>query len=312
MVAGKPLFNLRVDIEGCAHDVYVNGGLITRNLEGSKDHTEYPINHWLRSGSNEIQVNMLKPEGQLDECNVKVELRYKDEATAPDAPGVSLTTLVHDAQRAPATAPTDGSSPSGSFDSRTGQPATSGADVRVGAVVITTLPGKMSSVHSLSRAVEMAVPFPEWAFFRGEVQRPDWDYENKQERQPVYDALLAAYQALHDRLAKGDVDAFVDACEERSREMDLAYYMTPGSSREILRKQVASAITNSNFELESLYKSPGKYWGYLVGSKGTLVALTQGTRASALLSFQKKGGQELAIVLPVFFRKEQGNYIVTR
>jgi hypothetical protein len=312
MIPGKPLFSLRLDIEGCVHDVYVNGGLVTRNLEGGPEHTEYPVNHWLRSGANELQVKLLKPEGQADECNVKAVLRYKDEAAAADAPGITLATLAHDARQAPANAPTEGSSPSGVFDSRTGQPATSGGDVRVSPAVINPLPGKMSNVHLLTRTVEMTVPFPEWAFFRGEVQRPDWDYESKEARQPVYGPLLAAYQALHDLLAKGNVDAFVDACEERSREMDQAYYLAPGSSRETLRKQVAAAISNPKFELESLEKEPGKYWGYLVGSTGRLVALTQGRRASALLSFQKKTGEELALVFPAFFRIERGKHIVSR
>ena len=305
MVPGKPLFNVRLDIEGCAHDVYVNGGLVTRNLEGTPAHAEYPVNHWLRSGSNLLQVNMLLPEGEPDTCNVKLELRYKDDSAPPDAPALTLATLVHDGTTAPANNPTLGSSPSGSFDSRTGQPATSSADVRVSAATIQPLTPKVPQAHVLSRSVELGLPFPEWAFFRGEVQRPDWDYESKEARQPVYGALLETYQSLHDLLAKGDIDAFVDACEERSREMDIAYYQPSGTSREALRSQVASAIANSKFELESIRKNPGKYWGYLVGPQGTLVALTQGTRASALLSFQRKG-EELAIVLPTFFRKEQG------
>jgi hypothetical protein len=312
MVPGKPLFNVRLDIEGCAHDVYVNGGLVTRNMEGAPAHAEYPVNHWMRSGSNLLEVKLLKPEDEPDTCNAKLELRYKDDSAPADTPSLTLATLVHDATTAPAGNPTAGSSPSGSFDFRTAEPASSNADVRVSAATLQPLSAKVSHVQVLSRSVELGLPFPEWAFLRGEPQRPEWDYESKQERQPVYDALLASYQSLHDMLAKGNVDAFVDACEERSREMDQAYYLSAGTSREALRQQVAAAITNPKFELESIYKVPGKYWGYLVGARGTLVALTQGTRASALLSFQMKGGEELAIVLPVFFRRDQGKYIVAR
>jgi hypothetical protein len=313
MLAGKPLFSLRLDIERCAHDVYVNGGLITRNLDGTPAHAEYPVNHWLRSGANDIQIFMMKWEGDPDECDVKAEINWKEERGAAGAAPVKLLTLAHDAKLATPADPAPGSSASGTFDARTGSVTTpSTGDLRVTAASVTRLTGKLAHIHVLSRSFEVSLPFPEWAFFRGEVQMRATDFESKEARRPVYNELFAAYEKLRDMLARRDVDAFLDACEERSREIDIAYYKRPGDTRASLRRDVESALNNPALELATFDRVDKGMWGYLVGSKGTLVTLYQGNRASTILRFPMKDGSAFSVILPVFFRRENGKYIVTR
>jgi hypothetical protein len=311
MLPGKPLFDVRIDIEHCPHDVYVNGGLVTRNLHANPTHVEYPINHYLRSGQNDVEVQMLKSESEPDACDVKLELRWKDESAPPDATPVRLLTLFHDAKTAPAQNPTLGSSPSGSFDANTGQAADAG-QLRVGAASVTRLTGLASNIHVLSRTFEIELPFPDWAFLRSEKVTLDWQFATAEQEQHAYEQLLAAYKELHAVLAKEDVQGFLDACEERSREMDIAYYKVPGETRASLEKQLRKAMSDPEFELADLYKAPGKNWGYMVGSKGTLLALTQGTRASTIFRYQLKDGTAFSIVLPVLFRKERGRFVITR
>ncbi len=47
-----------------ATKLYVNGGLVAADLGGNAAHQDYPVNHWLRNGSNEIQLYLHKTSAQ--------------------------------------------------------------------------------------------------------------------------------------------------------------------------------------------------------------------------------------------------------
>lgn len=310
-IPGKPIFDLRLDIEGCPHDVYLNGGLVERNLDPTPAHIEYQVNHFIRSGKNELEVQLIQMSDEPLECDVKVALRWKDEAAPPDAVPVTLLTLVHDAKTAPVNDPTAGSSPSGSFDARTGVGQDGGA-LRVSAATLAPLAPNADAVRVLRRSFELPLRFPEWAYLRSDPLTLDYQFQTPDEERVAYEALLARYDELHALLAKGDIDGFLDACEERSREVDIAFYKPPGSTRRALEAQLKNAMTDANFVLADLRKDAGKRWGYFVGSQGSLAALTQGTRASTIFRYQMKDGSAFSLVFPVFFRKENGKFIVAR
>ena len=73
MYVSHPLLNLKVDIDDCAFQLFVNGGLVTSNLRGTA-HEEQPLNHWVRTGANDIQLYMYKPADEQDTCDVKLAL----------------------------------------------------------------------------------------------------------------------------------------------------------------------------------------------------------------------------------------------
>jgi hypothetical protein len=309
MISGKPLFTLRLDIERCAHAVYVNGGLVDHNFDKDPLHSEFPINQWLRSGKNEIEIYMAKWTGHPDECSVKAEVRLQN--ANGNAGAKPLLSLVHDARLAPANDLTQGSSPSGTVESSTGVPSQHG-DVRVGPPSVGRQRGRGSQIHVLARSFDVKLGFPEWAFLRGEKQLKDYEFENDEQLKPAYDAVFAAHRRVWQLLAKRDVEGFLNACEERSREVDIAYYLEPGETRAGLRTQLASAMKDPEYELSTLDLEPGERWGYTVGSKGTLVALTGGERASTLFRYVRKDGTPFSLIFPVFFRKEKDQYIITR
>jgi hypothetical protein len=310
-IPGKPIFDVRLDIEGCPHDVYVNGGLVERNLAPNAAHIEYQINHYLRSGSNELEVQLIRMSDEPVECDVKVALRWRDESAPADVTPVTLLTLVHDAKTAPANDATLGSSPSGTFDPMTGLPREGGA-LHVSAATLAPLAPAAESVRVLRRSFELPLSFPEWAYLRSDRMTLEHEFQNEQQQTVAYEALLARYNELHALLEKGDLDAFIDACEERSREIDIAYYKAPGSTRRALDRDLKKAMADQDFELADLYRKPGKPWGYFVGSQGTLAMLYQGFRASTIFRYQMKDGTAFSLVFPVMFRKEGSKFIVTR
>jgi hypothetical protein len=311
MLARHPIFDVRLDIENCAHDVYVNGALVTRSLEIMPTHIEYQVNHFMRSGRNEIEVQMFDAEEEPNECDVQLALRWKGASAPADVKPVTLATLVYDSKTTTADVPARGSSPSGSYDATTGLPAPRG-EIKVGDPSLVRLTGEVSHVQVLKRSIDIPVGFPEWAFLRSDKLALEWEFANAEQEERAYQDLLARYNELHALLEKGDAEGFADACEERSREIDLAYFKTPGETRKALLAQLKKAMSDPDLELADLYKKPGKHWGYAVGSQGTLVLLTQGTRASTIFRYQLKDGNPFSLVFPVMFRKQNGKFIVTR
>jgi len=310
MLAGSPLLSLRIDIEECAFDVYVNGGLVTRNMEGTLAAEDQPINHWLRSGSNEIEVYMYSDPGAAQKCNVEVGLSVKEDETAP---GKTALVLAHSAKGAAAGHPTEGSSPPGTFDSHRGFRASDKGDLRVGPARFGNLThGGASSIDVLGRTFECHLPFPEWAFFRGEKLKQGWEFKDVAELTPVHNEIMAAYGKLWSLIDKHDAKGFLDACEERSREIDLAYYRRPGETRSKLKKDLEAAMNDPKVALTPVIKPAGKFWRYSVGSKGNLIALTTGSRGSPIIRFEMKDDTPFSLIFPVVFRKECSRYIVTR
>jgi hypothetical protein len=309
MIVGSPLFDLRVDIENCAYIVYVNGGLVTANMEGSA-HEDQPINHWLNSGSNEIELHTYLSDAP-DQCEAKLSLTLKDEDNEKD-PARTALVLAYSAQQAVSGDPTRDSSPAGLFDSHSGFRASDRGDLRVGPAKVASISGNRAKIRVLSRTFDVHLLFRQWAFLRGDKMPTYWEFKNRAEEDAAYQEILGAYKKLWSFLDKHDVNGFLDACEERSREIDSAFYKRPGETRTHLRKDVESAMNDSEFRLSPVENSPGLFWTYTVGSTGRLIAVTQGDRASPIIRYVMKDGTPFSLIFPVVFRKEGSRYIVTR
>jgi hypothetical protein len=311
MIPARPLLNLRIDIDSCQFDLFVNGALVMRNMEGTPIHEEQPINPFVRSGSNEIEVLMYVDSDAPDACEAKVSLVIKD-ADHDQAAGATALVLGHSA-KAGAADPTAGSTPAGVFDSRRGfeKPADKG-DVKVGPARLRHLPTHRDPLDMLGRSFDMSLPFPEWAFFKGDKMKQGWEYETKDALKAGYAQVLPAYVQLAALLEKRDVTGFVDACEERSHEIDLAFYKSAGETRRRLAEQLKTAFADPTLKLEATTPPPGKYWSYSVGSKGNLIALTQGSRGSSVIGFESTDGNLYRLGFPVTFRKQGDRFVVTR
>lgn len=311
MIARQPLLHLRRDIAHCPYEIYVNGGLVERNGEALPTSGMQPINHWLRSGENEVAVHMYKWPEEPDECDVSVSLELSDASQAQASP-VTLMTLVHKAKQAPPGDPTQGSSPAWALDSRRAFQQSAQGDVRVGPATVAQLTGALRMAHVLRRNITLSLPFPEWAFFRSDRLRTFADVESFKELRPEYDALLSAYERMWALLDKQDVDGFADACEERSRELDLGYYKQPGETRAALRQQLIATMKDAALKLNTLDLPAKKVWQWIIGPGGQVSVLTEGSDATPILRYPRKDGGAFSIIFPVMFRRENGRYIVTR
>lgn len=175
-----------------------------------------------------------------------------------------------------------------------------------------SISGHGTKIRVISRTFDVHLLFPRWAFFRGDKMPKYWEFANSADERAAYQEILGAYRKLWALLDKRDMNGFLDACEERSREIDSAFYKRPGETRARLRKDVESAMNDPEFRLSPVENSPGLFWTYTVGSTGRLIALTQGDRASPIIRYVMKDGTPFSLIFPIVFRKEGPTYIVTR
>jgi hypothetical protein len=311
----SPLVNLGLEISGCSYIVHVNGGLVSLNLMDTGANETTPINHWLRSGLNELNIQIYRfPEAKdrPDTCSIKSSVTVGDNRT-PEAEPATALTLVYSTKADREHEPFRGSSPTGRFDSRQGYRASPTGDLQVQPPQSAQLTGRASLVQSLTRTFAMELPFPEWAFFKGDKLKQWWEYKDDKDEKPTYHQIEAAYEKLHKLLVKKDITGFLDACEERSREADLAYYRKPGETREKLKDRLKSAVNDRSLQLIDVLLKPGDTaWRYTVGTTGQVIGLTLGRIGAPILRFEKKDDTPFSLVFPVFFRKEGDRFIVTR
>lgn len=313
MIPGKPVFSVKLDFAECPHNVFVNGGIVASDTTFAPDEGEYPINQWLRSGDNTIEVRIAQWTDKPERCDVKLELIYKDaDSIDKDPEGTTVLTIAYSAKAAEAGTPFLGSTPGGVFDSRRKFVAAENGDVLIGPPQIKRVNERDKFLYAIVRSVNLHLPFPEWAFFRGEPLKQDWEFENEQAFDHIYGQVLSAYRGVWKLLAARDINGFLVACEERSRETDIAYYRKPGETRASLRHLLEVAMKDKDLELAPVDLSPGRSWIYDIGSNGNPIALTQPPDSSPILRFETKKGSPYSYIFPIVFRKEGNKYIVTR
>lgn len=287
-------------------------GLVLASGDGAPAHETQPINHWVRSGQNKLEVFIYDEDGRPPAgCKVKTSVLVGD-ANDDKVPETTVLTLAYSGHVPPGGHPTGGSSREGTFDSTHGYRASDQGDVKVGPPELVRLTGGGSEIQVLSRTFDFHVPFPGWAFFKGEPVKQGWQFKDKQEMTPTYQEIFAAYLKLWTLLQKKDVNGFLDACEERSREMDVAYFKHPGATRAQLRKDLESAVNDPKLDLYPITKDPHKFFTYAVGSTGKLITLTSGAHFAAILRFPMKDDTPFSMTFPITFRKEGDRFIVTR
>lgn len=311
MSGSQPYYVLKLSTKTCQYAAFVNGGMVSRGPAGAPEDEQHPVNHWIRSGSNVLDLHVYKWPDEADRCEVTAVLLLKD-ADAPDGEGTKILSLVYSASAGPKGSPIRGSSPSGRFDSRRGYSPSDTGDTQVGDAKLARLGGLSTSVYSLSRSFELRTPFPEWAFFRGEKTKSLADASSKAEVDPLYEGAVGAYDKVRSLLEKKDVEGFLNACDERSREIDAAFFKPPGATRAALKKQIVDAMNDPELEFPPVRLKPGEFWKYSVGPTGQLIALTQGDRGSPIIRYQMKNDTPFSVVFPIVFRKNNGRYIVTR
>lgn len=186
MLAGKPYLSLGIEAETIVYDVYVNGAFVSADFDGKPARETRPINHFLRSGKNELTVMIVPWElddgkrGFLSSHRIELKLLVQ-QAGALEAPAQTIGSLVFTGAGSGPEA-TKESTPSGMLDSTRNFERSSAGDVSWGPVQIRAI--NDDGAMLVSRQFTLPVPFLDWEFLRSDsVPLPyEWNKEQRAKR----------------------------------------------------------------------------------------------------------------------------------
>ncbi|NOZ55152.1 MAG: hypothetical protein GXP08_18785 [Gammaproteobacteria bacterium] len=307
MLINKPYFTLRLEMSSCKYTVMVNGAPIAEDLKAQPVAVDIPINHWLRTGRNEISVELYPPdEGQpisfASDCALKLQVHPSGVDSSQNN---VISTLHYSGQLAQKGTGTEKSTPAGKYRSVDGFTKKSDGDVVVSEVKTGTLPDDYGT--SFTQTVTLTTPFPEWAFFSSDLL-PDLYALSEQELDKYFDELYKQYERINDALKRKDIDSILPLFEERSREIDAAFYYEKGRTIKRLEDSLKDAVSNADYELAELKPN---YLGFDVGFVNRKMERLERGRGGSAIGFDFKhttGSENYDLI----FRRQNGKWIITR
>jgi len=295
----KPYLTLSVEADYVPYEVFVNGGFISTDLTGWTGSEAWPINPWLRSGSNQIALLLypwhVRPEEAPSfdpQAHLTLRVTLRDLAS-PATQEVEVLTLELSGAK---------------LDSPKLSAPSGHADFTVGALNSERVDfdGKLL----LSLDLGMRLPFPEWAFLRSEPAAPAYTLSEEQ-IEPHYQRLLSAYENIWQLLHAKQLDELMPLFAERNHEIDLAMYQAEGTTQAKLRQSLACVLHDETRTLAPIRPEDGA-WKYDVGPTGTLLRLSDGAQSSAIIRFPETGDPRASIGYGIAFRKQGDALVVAR
>jgi hypothetical protein len=163
-------------------------------------------------------------------------------------------------------------------------------------------------VYEFSQTFDIPNNLPLWKFFESD-DVPEIKYEDESRRDEFWELssqmvkdLLAPIQ---DAILAGDLDSVMPLFEERNLETDQAFYKEPGTTEKELRYAFIEDVKDINMR-----PLTEKQIGYTAERNKKLAGLYRGNRSGALSGTYKNGSG--ALIFPIMFRQEDGEWLITR
>jgi hypothetical protein len=313
----KPTVEMVVKSSDCGLMINVNGCPLVRDNTGDSIDLTQVINPFVRSGENEFEVLLLLgPEDEPNVSKLHFEVRMRDMVDISGT-GTLLTRIVYDGLLAGAGIATSASSPPTQLLSVDGYREQVYGDVTIGPLDVDVLPPPFrNNSPALRRTIDLPLPCPTWAFFKGDFMPAGWSTAPPTtgvERQ-LYDELMKSYQELWTALANRDDARLCMLFEERSQEYDQALFLDPGTTWSRCFDRIRDMRKDGSSHPASI-DDEGQPW--LVEARTSRIRttfLSHGSRASHILRYVTEDNDACtyAQVLPVWFRLEGSKFIVTR
>jgi len=306
MLTDQPYFTLRLEMTSCYYVVVVNGAPVAEDLGGLPLNVDIPVNPWLRTGENDIRIelypkNEIQPLSPASECAAKLQVRSSGTESGK---GIVISTLRYSGQLAKTGTGTEKSTLPGKYSSIDQFTKKSDGDVTVSDVKVGSLPDDFGK--SFTQTVTLTTPFPEWAFFNSDLL-PDLFAMSEQEIDRYFTALYKQYERINESIARKDISSILPLFEERSREIDAAFYYEKGRTIKRLEKSLKEAVSNPNYELAKL--SPDFLEFDMGFSYRKMARLHRGSSAAIGFNFKHTIGSEN---YDLIFRRQNGKWIITR
>jgi len=257
----------------------------------------------MRSGENEIKVSTWS--GTKEPINpharIKVDLMVNDFSNLDHSYLVANIDYKNSALEGENVV--KGSSKSGYFSSTDGFSESENGDVSIGPIDESKT---KNNVVWLKRKINIPSSLPLWAFFDSD-SLPDYDAMSDEVYYQEMATLFPYYQRLQDAISNNDIDSVMPMFEERNRELDAAFYNSPGTLERKLRDVLNSAANDDSAELARLVPL---IVNFSVQDNNVLASLSRGQGDAAVgLNYKEHTG---SYSFDMIFRKKDGEWILTR
>lgn len=302
MLSKKPFVQVHFATAGCTREVLINDVPILDQAPSNLPFdAEYPINQWLRSGTNTITLRLTPNQDANDLA--KIEQQCKGEINLlvgqynNKDKGIAIGTIKYQSSADNInTASTNIQSNLNAIkldSTKMFEPSDNG-DVTIGTTSITKISGKYGPGIQLQRTIDLPLPFPIWSWFKSDL------IQNNESTQK---ALVTEYQKIWDSLKNKKTAELSSLFDERNKEYQAALY---NDAPNIL-SSLQTTANNSNYELGDFIP---KYEYLHVFGQGKLAKLTTWDGHPSIYFNEKKGDTSESFDL--IFRKQHGKWIVTR
>ena len=295
----KPVFTIDLHAEGTRFQLYLNSVLVeVQNHSGGQSTYEIPVNHWMRSGKNTLDL-IVYPNN-------------KGEDIQPSAVIKSILQVHNFGEQEKHTlggfAFNGANYKEATLDKAYQREVEDFTQVVTGGISVSELgmiedaPFDGARKYALTFDIPSSIPL--WAFFNSD-ELPNSNTLNDEDYYAVSEELYVILRNLHNHLEQGKVDEVMPLFDERNRETDLAFYKEEGQTERELHSDFTNDIPTLNMiELDprsSLYTSEKNM---------KLASNFRNGRKNAISGNLKSGPGNLSF--PIMFRKQDGKWIITR
>ncbi len=307
----KPYFTVAVEARDARFDVRVNGVRVAFGPDGSPAKEEVPVNHWLRPGSNTLELLLYPwpdhepPAAGATTSDTSCRVSLRGRPLDGEEPTRTILDLGF-AVTLPRTSAAGLSTPPAALNDDLLPVSAAEAQASSGTVSESPIDGVENGLR-IARDFDLPLPFPVWRFFGGDAL-PALSEMSDAEFDATSDALYRAIAKIREALDQGALDDVMTHLDERSSELDQAFFRTPGTTRSQLRKSLAEALADDRRKP----KQVGPMQAQLeVSPNGLLARLVGASSRQPILAFEYEDGRGTESY-DLQFRRADGRWIVTR
>jgi hypothetical protein len=294
----KPVFTIDLHAAGTRFQLYLNGVLVEDDSSGGQNTYEIPVNHWMRSGKNTLDLTVYPDdEGEDIQPNsiIKALLQVRNFGEQKNhALGGFVFSGANYKENL--------------LDKEYQRDIETFITVDVGGITVSELhmieDTPFDGARKYALTLEIPSNLPSWAFFESD-EVPDFITLNDEDYYTVSDELYVILRKLQDHLEQGKVDDIMPLFAERNRETDLAFYKEEGQTE----RELHSDFTNDIPTLDMIELDP-KSSLYTSEKNLKLASNFRNGRDNAISGNLKSATGNLSF--PIMFRKEDGKWIITR
>ena len=294
----KPVFTIDFHGAGTRYQLYLNGVLVEGNSSGVQTTYEIPVNHWMRSGKNTLDLTVY-PNDEGEDISFKSDIKALLQVrNYGERENFTLGGFVFDGAKYK----------NAILDKAYQRDIEDFTTVETGEIIISEMTEEhdihFEGTRAYSLTLEIPSNLPLWAFFNSD-EIPDLDTMSDESYEAISAEMYVILRNIQDHLEQGKVDEIMPLFAERNRETDLAFYKEEGQTE----RELHSDFTNDIPTLDMITLDSNSA-GYESERNLMLASNLRNDRDNAISGNLKSGPGNLSF--PIMFRQQDGKWIITR